>query len=77
MSFKETHELAGMEARIHAVEAEIARIENLFATPNFHRTHGSEMTQLTVQLESAKAEVAQLYKRWEELEAIKAVAENV
>ena len=77
MSFKETHELAGMEARIHAVEAEIARIENLFATPNFHRTHGAEMTQLTVQLESAKTEVAQLYKRWEELEAIKVAAVGV
>ena len=63
-----------MEAKIHAVEAEVARIENLFATPNFHRTHGAEMTQLTVQLESSKAEAAQLYKRWEQLEAIKLAA---
>src|SRR6266540_3638963 len=31
LSFKETRELEGMEAQIHAVEAEIARIESLFA----------------------------------------------
>ena len=72
MSFKETRELEGIEAHIHGLEAESARIENLFATPDFHRTHGAQMTELTVQLEAARAEVAQLYKRWEELEALKA-----
>ena len=71
LSFKETRELEGMEAQIHGVEAEIARIEGLFATPNFHRTHGAEMNQLTIQLETAKEKLAQLYARWEELEAIK------
>jgi ATP-binding cassette subfamily F protein uup len=74
LSFKEQRELDGMEAQIHAVEAEIARIENLFATPNFHRTHGAEMTQLTIQLEAAKENVAKLYARWEHLEAIKVAA---
>ena len=72
LSFKETRELEGMEAHIHGLEAESARIENLFATPDFHRTHGAQMTELTVQLEAARAEVARLYKRWEELEALKA-----
>ena len=77
LSFKETRELEGMEAHIHGMEAEIARIENLFATPDFHRTHGAQMSQLTVQLEATRAEVAQSYKRWEELEALKAESQKV
>ena len=31
LSFKEKRELEGMEAQIHAVDAEVARIEGLFA----------------------------------------------
>src|SRR5207237_7935710 len=45
LSFKETRELEGMEAQIHAVEAEIARIEGLFASPDFHRTHATQTNE--------------------------------
>ena len=76
LSFNETRELEGIEAQIHGLEAEAARIENLFATPDFHRTHGAQMTALTVQLEAAREQVAKLYKRWEQLEAIKAESVN-
>src|SRR5882672_1684681 len=46
LSFKEARELEGMEAQILAAETEIARIEALFATPDFHRTHGAQTNQL-------------------------------
>jgi ATP-binding cassette subfamily F protein uup len=75
MSFKETHELAGMEAKIHAVEAEIARIENLFADPEFFRKHAAQINQLTSELDVAKENLPKLYSRWEELEAIKSASE--
>ena len=75
LSFKEMHELAGMEAHIHAVEAEICRIENLFAAPDFHRSHAGQANQLMAELESEKANLAKLFTRWEELEARKAVTE--
>ncbi|HTR41946.1 MAG TPA: ABC-F family ATP-binding cassette domain-containing protein [Pseudomonadales bacterium] len=75
MSFKETRELEGMETAIHAVEAEIARIENLFATPDFHRTHARQTDQLVADLAAAKENLAKLFSRWEELEAIKSKAE--
>src|SRR5207247_7381831 len=39
LSFKEARELEGMESQIHAVDEEIARIENLFASADLHRTH--------------------------------------
>jgi ATP-binding cassette subfamily F protein uup len=76
LSFKETRELAGMEAQIHAVDAEIARIEGLFVAPDFHRTHAAQTPQLNADLAAAKENLAQLYARWEELEAIKSAAER-
>ncbi|MES1180341.1 MAG: ATP-binding cassette domain-containing protein, partial [Verrucomicrobiota bacterium] len=71
MSFKETRELEGMEAQIHAVEAEVARIEGLFADPEFFRKHATQVNQLTSELEAAKESLPKLYARWEALEAIK------
>jgi len=72
LSFKEMHELAGMEAHIQSVEAEIARIENLFAAPDFHRKHATQTNELMAELESEKKNLTKLFARWEELEALKA-----
>ena len=72
LSFKEARELEGIEAQILSAESEIARIEALFATPDFHRTHATQTSQLVAQLAVVKQQVVHLYARWEELEAIKA-----
>jgi ATP-binding cassette subfamily F protein uup len=72
ISFKESRELEGIEAEIHKADEEIARIEALFASADFHRAHGARTKQLTEELAAAKDRVAGLYARWEELEAIKA-----
>jgi ATP-binding cassette subfamily F protein uup len=74
LSFKEQRELDGMEARIHAVEAEAARIEGLFVDPEFFRKHATQVSQLTADLDAAKENVAKLYARWEELEKIRAAS---
>jgi ABC transport system ATP-binding/permease protein len=71
LSFKETRELEGMEAQIQSVEAEIARIEGLFASPDFHRTHATQTNELNEQLAEAKERLTRLFARWEELEAIR------
>ncbi len=71
LSFKETRELEGMEAQIQSVEAEIARIEGLFASPDFHRTHATQTNELNAQLAEAKENLTKLFARWEELEAIR------
>lgn len=71
LSFKEARELEGMEAQIQAVEEEIARIEGLFASPDFHRTHATQTNQLNAQLAEAKENLTKLFARWEELEAIR------
>jgi ATP-binding cassette subfamily F protein uup len=74
LSFKEQRELEGMEAQIHTVEAEVARIEGLFADPEFFRKHAAKVNQLTHDLEAAKANVTKLYSRWEALEAIRSAS---
>ena len=76
LSFKETRELEGMEAQILAAETDIARIEGLFATPDFHRTHGAQTNQLVTELAAAKTGLARLYARWEELERLKVALEG-
>jgi len=76
LSFRETRELEGMEAQIHALDAEIARIEGLFVSPDFHRTHATQTSRLNAALAAAKEDLAKLYARWEELEAIKAATER-
>jgi ABC-type multidrug transport system ATPase subunit len=76
LSFKEQRELEGIEAQIHTVEAEIARIEGLFADPEFFRKHAAQVNQLTDELEKARDNAAKFYARWEELEAIKSAGEK-
>ncbi len=74
LSFKETRELEGIEAQIHAVEAEVSRIEGLFADPEFFRKNAAKVNQFTDELEAAKKNVTRLYSRWEQLEAIRAAS---
>lgn len=76
LTFKEARELEGMEPQILAAEEEIARIESLFASPDFHRTYGTQTDELMARLAANKDNLAKLYARWEELEAIKAAAEK-
>jgi ATP-binding cassette subfamily F protein uup len=76
LSFKEARELEGMEAAIHAAEGEVARIEGVFASPDFHRTHAKSGAQLNADLAAAKEYLAQLFARWEELESIKSASEK-
>jgi ATP-binding cassette subfamily F protein uup len=65
-----------MEVKIHAAEAEVARIEGLFADPEFFRKHATQVNQLKDDLEATRHMVTQLYARWEELEAVKVAAER-
>jgi ATP-binding cassette subfamily F protein uup len=75
LSFKETRELEGIEEHIRTVEADVVRIEGLFADPEFFRKHAAKVNHLTAELDAAKAMAPKLYARWEELEAIKSASE--
>jgi ATP-binding cassette subfamily F protein uup len=74
LSFKEQRELEGIEAVIQSAEAQVAERESQFLDPEFVRKNGGRMQALLAELETAKAGVASLYSRWEELEAVRAAA---
>ncbi len=67
LSFKEQREFAGMEAAILAAESRAAELEATLNDPSFYATRAKEGPALIAELEAAKAEVARLYARWEEL----------
>jgi ATP-binding cassette subfamily F protein uup len=71
LKYKEERELESMEATILAAENEVARIEAIFAAPDFPAQHSGDWRDLEAQLEAARHAVARLYARWEELAAIK------
>ena len=71
LSFKQLRELEGIEPQILAAEEEIARIEGLFAAPDFHRTHATQTNELLAEVASGKKRVAELYARWAELEGLR------
>ena len=66
-----------METRILETESEIARIESLFSSPDFHRTHATQTTDLNARLATAKTTLHELYSRWEELEAVRNAADRL
>lgn len=70
LSFKEQEELKGMESAIHEAESRAAQLESLLHEPSFYVTRSAEAAAMLEKLEAEKANVARLYKRWEELEAM-------
>jgi ATP-binding cassette subfamily F protein uup len=75
-SFKQARELESIEPQILATEEEVARIERLFASPEFHRTHATRTNELVAELASARTKAAQLYARWQQLEALKGLPQQ-
>jgi ATP-binding cassette subfamily F protein uup len=70
LSYKEQRELEGMEEAILAAETRVQELEATLNDVNFYATRAAEAPKLIADMETAKAEVARLYARWEELAAI-------
>ncbi|MFA7287993.1 MAG: ATP-binding cassette domain-containing protein [Melioribacteraceae bacterium] len=71
LTWKEAKELETMEENILDSEAEVERIEAIFAAPDYHIKYAAMTNELNAELNQAKEKVDLLYKRWEELETIK------
>ncbi len=69
LTYAERLELEKMESSVESAEAEVARLEALFAEPDFFAKHGSRTQQLQEELEAARQTAVRLYERWEELES--------
>lgn len=71
LKWKEERELEGMEAAILESEREVARLEARLAEPAFYAEHGREWAEFEQKLSGTRDRVAKLYRRWEELEALR------
>jgi len=74
LKWKEARELETIEETIHAAEAEMARLEALFAAPDFYLRPKLEWSEMEAELAAAKERVTGLYARWGELEKLQAAA---
>ncbi|MEK6742696.1 MAG: ATP-binding cassette domain-containing protein [Nitrospirota bacterium] len=71
LSFKEQKELDELPKRIEELDAEQQRIIATMADPAFYRESGNKVASTKARLENVEKELAEAYKRWNELEAMK------
>ncbi len=74
MTFKEQQEWQGIEAAIQRTDDKVAELEARLVSPEFLKSGGVAIKEGMVELESAKAEAARLYSRWEILDALSRAA---
>jgi ATP-binding cassette subfamily F protein uup len=73
LTFKEQKELDVLPKRIEELDAEQQKIVAAMADPAFYRESGKKVAETKARLETVEKELAEAYKRWEELEAVKVV----
>jgi ABC transport system ATP-binding/permease protein len=71
LNFKEQKELETLPQRIEELDAEQKRIIEAMADPAFYRESGNKVADTKARLEAVEIELAEVYKRWNELEALK------
>ncbi len=71
LTYKETRELEALPGRIEAMEAEQTELHATLSDPDFYRqTDGAAVAAGTDRLAILDRELAEAYRRWEELEAL-------
>ncbi|MDB4953648.1 MAG: transporter, ATP-binding protein [Myxococcales bacterium] len=70
ITFKEKHELAGMEAAIEVAEREVVELEAALSNPEVFKDRSKDVQAMISKLDAARANVEKLFARWQELEAI-------
>ncbi len=71
LTLKERTELDGIEGMILAAEQHVGDLENRLNDPAFQAASFAEIPAVIAQLDAAKAQVARLYTRWEDLERLR------
>ena len=71
LTFKEQKELDALPKRIEGLDAEQLQIMAAMADPAFYRDSGNKVAETKARLESIEKELSEVYKRWEDLEALK------
>ncbi|MBK1702565.1 ATP-binding cassette domain-containing protein [Thiococcus pfennigii] len=69
LSYKESRELEALPARIEALETEQGTLHARLGEPDLYQQGGEAVTALQARLAEIEAELAEAYRRWEDLEA--------
>ncbi len=70
LSYKEKRELDELPQRIENLEAEHLQLSNTLADPAFYQRDNTEISRTVNRLKELEEDLAQAYRRWEELEQI-------
>jgi len=71
LTWQQQRQLEKIEARIPQLEHEAARLESQIAAPEFYRQNHDDVRDILSALDAAKAQLADLYSRWAELEDLR------
>jgi ATP-binding cassette subfamily F protein uup len=71
LTFKEQKELETLPKRIEELDAEQQQIIATMGDPAFYRESGNKVAETKARLAVVEKELAEAYKRWDELEAVK------
>jgi ATP-binding cassette subfamily F protein uup len=69
LTYKEQRELEALPERIEAMETELGELHRQMADPQFYRRPQAEIVGINGRLQSLQSDVAEAYRRWEQLEA--------
>ncbi len=69
LTYKEKLELEKLPEQIETLEAEVASIHTTMGDPDFYQQSREKIAEVTAVLKQKEAELAEVYARWEELEA--------
>ena len=69
LSFKEQRELESLPARIDQLETEQAALHATMSSPSFYQQPKSDIAATNAKLEALERELAEVFSRWESLEA--------
>jgi len=69
-SYKEKLEYAELPGLIERLEAEVAKIHEAMASPDYYRQPGEKLAQQQAELKQLEEKIAAAYLRWEELEEL-------
>jgi ATP-binding cassette subfamily F protein uup len=72
LTFKEERELESLPERIAALEEEQQALHRTLADPEFYRSAGGEVAALNARLNLLDTELDEAFRRWEELEELRA-----
>ena len=70
LGYKEQRELSQLPQRIENIEADVRRHYAAMADPDFYKRDGTEIQAAKQRLQSLEQELAECYRRWEQLESM-------